>query len=64
MERDKESKAIYYVIGWLGATYASSESSPEKSNIAMMFRDIKKYFEIDSSTLNSIIEKHYGQHHI
>jgi hypothetical protein len=58
-DKQDESGALFFSIGWMSSAYFLSDNMNEKQNIAELFKNIKQSYGIESNSLNLVIEVHH-----
>jgi hypothetical protein len=58
-DKQNESGALFFSIGWMSSAYFLSDNTNEKQTIAELFKNIKQSYGIESDSLNLVIEDHY-----
>ena len=64
-DKQDESGALFFSIGWMSSAYFLSDNTNEKQTIAELFKNIKQDYGIESNSLNLVIEDyHHGAEQI
>ena len=58
-DKQNESGALFFSIGWMSSAYFLSDNMNEKQTIAQLFKNIKQDYGIESNSLDLVIEVHY-----
>jgi hypothetical protein len=58
-DKQDESGALFFSIGYMSGVYFNSDNMIEKRNIARLFKNIKRDCRIESNSLDLVIEDHY-----
>ena len=60
-DKQNESGALFFSIGWMSSAYFLSDNTNEKQTIAELFKNIKQSYGIESDSLNQVIKDyHHG----
>jgi uncharacterized tellurite resistance protein B-like protein len=60
-DKQNESGALFFSIGWMSSAYFLSDNTNEKQTIAQLFEIIKQDYGIESNSLDLVIEDyHHG----
>jgi hypothetical protein len=58
-DKQDESGALFFSIGWMSSAYFLSDNTNEKQTIAQLFKNIKQDYGIESNSLDLVIEDYY-----
>jgi len=60
-DKQNESGALFFSIGWMSSAYFLSDNTNEKQTIAQLFKNIKQSYGIESNSLDLVIKDyHHG----